>query len=189
MVVNGVLNSWAAVEISSDVLIQTTSGFLRTSSLPIFAYNENPEAFITEDDTLREYTLDERYLTLTLTEERFQDYTALSTSGFTLTGAPLGTSIQSVTGNSPTNATLHMAFDGTDFGDEFTTESVTVDAAPPSVSNVKIVPATPSLLSNLRVEFEFDDPNGLEDQSLTQWLRNGSPVSELNDARLISRAQ
>lgn len=79
-------------------------------------------------------------------------------------------------------------FDGTDFGDEFSTESVTVSAAPPSVSNVEIIPATPSLLSNLRVEFDFSDPSGLEDQSRTQWFRNGVRVTEIDDVRLVSRS-
>jgi hypothetical protein len=79
-------------------------------------------------------------------------------------------------------------FDGTDFGDEFGTESVTVSAAAPSVSNVEIIPMTPSLLSNLQVEFEYNDPNGLEDQSQTQWFRNGTRVTELDNVRLVSRS-
>ncbi|MCK4748329.1 MAG: hypothetical protein KAT15_14865, partial [Bacteroidales bacterium] len=145
-----------AVDISSDVLMQTTSGFLRTSSLPVFAYNENPEAFITEDDTLREYTLDERYLTLTLTDERFQDYTALSTSGFTLTGAPLGTSIQSVTGNSPTNATLHLAFDGTDFDLNINTLAVSI------LSDILFQTTSGSLVSNSLTAYAYvESPEAL----------------------------
>ena len=56
------------------------------------------------------------------------------------------------------------------------------------MSNVAISPDTPSLLSNLRVDFDFSDPSGLDDRSRTQWFRNGVQLTELDDTRQVSRS-
>ncbi|MCK4750980.1 MAG: hypothetical protein KAT15_28170, partial [Bacteroidales bacterium] len=106
-----------AVDINSDVLIQTRSGELQTSILPITAFVENPSATILEDAVLEEYTLNDRYLTLTLHEEEFNDFTTLDTSGFSLVNGPAQLAIESVTGQSATSARIDLVYTGLDFDD------------------------------------------------------------------------
>lgn len=81
-----------------------------------------------------------------------------------------------------------MPYDGTDYGDEFETETVTIEAAPPAVSNVQILPDEPTLLSNLVIQYDYSDPEDLADQSNIQWFRNGSRVSELDSVRVVTRS-
>ncbi|MCK4749326.1 MAG: hypothetical protein KAT15_19870, partial [Bacteroidales bacterium] len=103
------------VTLTSDRLIQTETGSLATSRLDIYAYDESPAATLTEDAVLAEYTLDERYLTVDLFEEWFNDYTLLNSTDFTLVNAPAGLAIESAIGISDTSARIDLQFDETDF--------------------------------------------------------------------------
>jgi hypothetical protein len=102
-----------AVDINSAYLYSTKSGYLRTNSENISTYIENPVAILICDTTvLTERRLDYRTLYINLTEERFNNYTILTTSNFTLLNGPPGLSIESVTGISPTRADINLQFYG-----------------------------------------------------------------------------
>ncbi len=94
---------------------------------------------IVADQAMTEENLDARSLTITLADTAFIDSTLL-TSNFTLNNAPTGTTVESVTHNSSTNATVALAFDGTDFDVDVTTFSVTgVGAATAAVERARDV--------------------------------------------------
>lgn len=80
-----------------------------------------------------------------------------------------------------------VPYDGTDYGDPFFTDSITVQASPPQVSQVAVTPSSPTLLSNLRVSYKYNDPDELPDKSLVRWYKDGTRVSELDDLSQISR--
>jgi hypothetical protein len=80
-----------------------------------------------------------------------------------------------------------VPYDGTDYGDAFYTTTVTVQASPPQVSQVAVTPSSPTLLSNLRVSYKYNDPDKLPDNSLIRWYKDGTRVSELDDLKQISR--
>ena len=105
------------VEIVDTVLLQTESGWLRTDSLTILPYIETPVSTITIrlNSINRTKTEDVRSLVVTFNEESFLDYLNLDELNFTLSGAPAGLGIEDVTGNSPTQATILLEFDSTDF--------------------------------------------------------------------------
>ncbi|KKK65570.1 hypothetical protein LCGC14_2972810, partial [marine sediment metagenome] len=107
-----------AVDIASTELVQTTSGFLRSVPLIIEAYQENPVATLSSDSALREQRLDYRTLTVNLTEEMFSNYLTLGIADISLSGAPSGISIQSVTGISPYEADIELSYVGIDFDDD-----------------------------------------------------------------------
>ncbi|KKL89246.1 hypothetical protein LCGC14_1916620, partial [marine sediment metagenome] len=103
------------LEILSGVLFQTPSGVLSSSLLNIFAFVEQPEATLTADSILTEYGIDVRELTITLSEEQFNNYLTLTSAGFGLVNPPAGLSIENVTGISPTGVLIELQFDETDF--------------------------------------------------------------------------
>jgi len=75
------------------------------------------------DPTLNEAALDGQAVTLTLTDETFDD--PLEAVNFALGGTsgvnyPIGLSIESVDRNSATEAVVNLVFDGTDFDTDFT---------------------------------------------------------------------
>lgn len=78
-------------------------------------------------------------------------------------------------------------YDGTDYGDTFITDSITIKSTPPVVSNAEIIPSKPTMLSNLRVKYTYNDFDNLKDKSKIRWYRNGTLVSELNDVVQVSR--
>jgi hypothetical protein len=80
-----------------------------------------------------------------------------------------------------------VPFDGTDYGDAFFTDSVTIQATPPQVSQVAITPSSPTLMSNLRVSYQYNDPDDLPDKSSIRWYKDEVRVSELDDLKQISR--
>ena len=65
----------------------------------------------------------------TLDEERFKDYLSLDAGNFSLTGAPSGTGIQLVTGNSPTEATVLLQFNNRDFDIDYNNFRLVIDSA------------------------------------------------------------
>ncbi|KKL21143.1 hypothetical protein LCGC14_2448410, partial [marine sediment metagenome] len=111
----------------SDQLLQTTGGFLRTSSLNIQPFIENPVGILSADSTLREQRLDFRTLFVNLTQERFYNHLTLNAADFSISGAPPGTAIESVTGNSLTQATIELAYTGIDFDVDSTNFTVNID--------------------------------------------------------------
>ncbi len=110
----------AAVEMSDGVAITS-------NALSIIALAES--ATIVADQAMTEANLDARSLTLTLGGGAVFADTTLASGSFTLNNAPTGTTIQSVTHNSSSQATIALAFDNTDFDTDVTTFSVTVAAA------------------------------------------------------------
>jgi len=80
-----------------------------------------------------------------------------------------------------------VPYDGTDYGDPFFTDSVTIQASPPQVSQVAVTPSSPTLLSNLRISYKYNDPDSLPDKSLVRWYKDGTRISELDDLKQISR--
>jgi hypothetical protein len=116
------------VEIQSLALIQTTSGWLATDYLTIYADTENPVANLNADSALTEERLDFRTLDISLVEESFTNWVGLQTDNFTLVNYPTGLSIDSVAGTSPTNVTIELNFNGTDFDNDINDFHVLIDS-------------------------------------------------------------
>ena len=76
---------------------------------------------------LTEANLNTAVVTYTLTNETFDDITLVKTN-FTLNNEPTGTTIASVGYSSSTEATVTLAFDGTDFDSDVTTFNITCAA-------------------------------------------------------------
>ena len=81
---------------------------------------------------LNEADLDDQTVTITLTEETYDN--PLEAVNFTLGGTagvdyPNGLSIESVIRNSPTEAVVNLAFNGTDFDSDFSGFYITIAAA------------------------------------------------------------
>ena len=74
---------------------------------------------------LSESTLNGAQVSLALSNTAFTDGT-LSSANFTLNNAPTGTSVNSVTYNTSTSATITLTFNGTDFDANVSTFSITV---------------------------------------------------------------
>jgi len=116
------VDSNGTVLISSGTEIEVLS----TNQLPILAYIEHPIATLTADPVLTEQNLDERTLTINLSDEEFIDHQNLQVSNFTLINAPTGLSINSVAGISKTQAVLDLKFNGTDFDVNYPDFAVTI---------------------------------------------------------------
>lgn len=76
--------------------------------------------------------------------------------------------------------------DGSDFGSLATTDSITVEGAPPVASNVSVLPTAPSSASKLRVTYQLTDPDKGTDQSSIAWFRNDLRVSELDNLKEVN---
>lgn len=62
--------------------------------------------------------------------------------------------------------------DGHDFGPTVTSDTITVQSSAPTLSDVSILPTTPSPASSLRLTYKFVDIDGDKDQSKFAWFRN-----------------
>jgi len=76
--------------------------------------------------------------------------------------------------------------DGTDFGAPVTTSAVTIMGSPPKVSNVLLSPSAPSVLSTVKLTYDYEDVDELPDLSKVMWYRDGERVSELDDQKSLS---
>jgi hypothetical protein len=83
---------------------------------------------LTASGTLNEATLNGAIVGLTLANDTFADAT-LNASNFTLNNAPSGVTIQSVTYNSSTTATVTLAYNNTDFDTDVTNFSITINGS------------------------------------------------------------
>ena len=99
---------------------------------------------LTISGTLNEATLNNANVALTLANDTFADATLLP-SNFTLTNAPIGVTVSGITYNSPTSATLSLAYNDTDFDATVTTFNVNINNAELAVS------ATPLTSNNLTI--------------------------------------
>ncbi len=131
---------------------------------------------IVADQAMTEENLDARSLTLTLTGATFADAT-LATGNFTLNNAPTGATVESVTHNSSTNATVALAFTGADFDADVTTFSVTV-AAVELTNGGAITTSTLTITATVEtVGLVADQPlteENLDARSLTLTLSNAT---------------
>jgi hypothetical protein len=89
---------------------------------------------LTITGTLNEATLNNATVTLTLANETFADPTLLPTN-FSLSNAPSGVSVGSVTYNSATSATLILTYDDTDFDSNVTGFNITISGAELTLGN------------------------------------------------------
>ncbi|SHK41964.1 GEVED domain-containing protein [Epilithonimonas mollis] len=94
------------------------TGHLATVSPPV----------LSASGTLNEISLDGATIALTLTNDSFAD-TVLSNSNFILNNQPAGVSIQPVAYNSPTSATITLAYDNTDFDTDVANFSITLNGS------------------------------------------------------------
>lgn len=74
---------------------------------------------------------------------------------------------------------------GTEYGQVYSSDTVTITASPPSVKNVKIIPDIPTTLSTLRVQYDFADPDELTDRSIIYWYKNNVRMSELDNTTQV----
>ncbi len=116
----------ATVDGGDGISIQVKLNDGTTNVGSAFAYTAPTTPAVTISSSgLSELTLNGAQVTVALSNTSFVDGT-LSGANFTLNNAPSGTSINSVTYNSATNATVTLTFNGTDFDANVTNFSVTV---------------------------------------------------------------
>jgi len=118
------ITNFTVVIPATDVHDYSGNDISVSSGVVFHAYNEALAATA----SLTESNLDGNTIALSLTEEHFVDNT-LSVSNFILNHAPAGLSVASVTYDSPTVATLHLAYNPFDFDTDITNLSVTVNAS------------------------------------------------------------
>ncbi len=70
---------------------------------------------------------------------------------------------------------------GAEYGQLYSSNTITIQASPPSVQNFSIIPEGPTTLSTLRVKYDFIDPDDLSDQSIIYWYKNNVRFSELDN--------
>ena len=98
---------------------------------------------------MTEENLNTADIDFTLSNETFADGT-LDPANFLLGNAPDGTSVSGVTYNSTTNATVMLAYDGTDFDADSTNFNITI-------SGIELTGAS-DLISNNLVITAFVEP-------------------------------
>jgi len=90
-------------------------------------YFQVPMADATEDAEMIEFTLDSRYINITLTDEEFMS-TGYNSSDFVLVNAPPGLTIESINNKTITSARLNLAFDGTDFDTHYNDFRISINS-------------------------------------------------------------
>jgi len=164
------------IEISAGELSVTSSGVLASSNtLLIDAYDES--VGIIPDLPLAEQTLDVRYLNITLTDEEFISMGPLSNSNFTLTNAPVGLDIESVSASDVTHAIMQLVYPpGNDFDSPVTNFSISVSGAvlvytPPgdnlTSNDLTITAYNESPQSNLSIDSTVLEERWLDFRTLT----------------------
>ena len=113
-----------SITIDPAELKQTSGPGLTTNEITITAYVESA---LMGDPGLNETALDGQAVTITLTDETFDD--PLEAVNFTPVNFPAGLSVESVIRNSATEAVVNLAFDGTDFDANYTDFYITIAAA------------------------------------------------------------
>ncbi len=165
------------VSIEDSVLFQTTGSPLVSGSTTVTPYVETPAATIVPDQSLAEYTLAGRVLTLTFFEEWFDDYTAFNGSHVDLVNAPAGLTVQSASASDSATATITLTYDTTDFdvdanlgvsidynqliqsGSDLVSNAVTVDAYV-EIPVADVTPSAPLVeywLGSRSLDIEFTD--------------------------------
>ena len=139
------------VVISKNILLQSKVADLASNNLTVQSYLEHPTCTIDEDAELYELTLGDRYLNLSLTEEKFINYQAIVPANFTLVNAPSGLTIGSVTGYSPTSARIYLDFNRTDFDVNYPDFAVSISRYILFQSTASDLTSNP-LLINARIE-------------------------------------
>lgn len=79
-----------------------------------------------------------------------------------------------------------IPYDGRDFGTSISTNTITVLSSPPVVTDVSVLPTTPSPASMLRVSYKFVDVDKERDQSRIAWFKDDAQVSVLNDLKEVA---
>jgi len=74
---------------------------------------------------------------------------------------------------------------GKEYGQLYSSNTVTILASTPVVKDVTLIPETPTTLSTLRVTYTFTDPDNLQDKSVIYWYRNGVRMSELDNTNQV----
>ncbi len=92
-----------------------------------FTYTSDPILTAVPEEALTEENLDGAVITLNIAEDFFAD-AILEQSNFSLNNAPVGTTISDVTYVGPYEATVTLAFDGTNFDTDIVDFSITVAA-------------------------------------------------------------
>jgi len=92
-----------------------------------FTYTSDPILTAVPEEALTEENLDGAVITLNIAEDFFAD-AILEQSNFSLNNAPVGTTISDVTYVGPYEATVILAFDGTNFDTDIVDFSITVAA-------------------------------------------------------------
>jgi hypothetical protein len=128
----------------------------------IIESDEQPEAFLQSNDTLTEDNLNNASLNIYLHAANFSS--RISKSDFILNNAPSGLSILSVSAVNDTSTNITLAFDGTDFSNNFDDFNVTVLASGNS-SNADITTNSLTIFASSTVTF-IEHINGLASVNL-----------------------
>jgi len=156
-----------SITISASEL--TGAGDITSDNLTIEAVDE-PETAVISHAGLSETNLDGADIDLTLSDVTFAD-AILDKDNFTLNNVPEGTTIDVVTYNSSTNATVTLVFDGTDFDADIANFSITI--ALDELSNGSSVTS-----NNLTITAVIETKSiSITDPGLSEESLNGSVVT------------
>jgi len=75
--------------------------------------------------------------------------------------------------------------DGLTFGSAVNSAALVIQGSPPEVSNVVVTPAKPVLGEDLRLAFDFFDPDGQSNQSTIAWYKNGVQQTDLDNKDIV----
>lgn len=76
--------------------------------------------------------------------------------------------------------------DGSDFGVDVDTPTITIESTPPSATDVSVLPSAPSSSSNLKLLFDLVDVDNGSDNSSVAWFKNDQRVTEVDNLREVS---
>ena len=127
-----------SIDIRAGVLTVTASGVLRSSTITVQALQET--ASLSASPDLSEYNLNNRVVSIQLTQETFSNPGALVAGNFTRVNAPPGVTIQSISGTpTATHVDLVLAFNGADFDVDYADFRISINHAVLTQSNQNLV--------------------------------------------------
>lgn len=171
---------------SPKIVIATTPPIISKSYLR--SSNDDPSVFSSSDTISVEY----EYTSIDSDPEQKSIYTWFVNGTEVKSGTQrtLGPEEADLNGNKflSTSSTVSCSVipsNGKEYGQSYSTNTITVQASIPIVDAVKITPVTPTTLSILRISYIYKDQDGLRDQSVIYWYKNSVRMSEFDNTRQI----
>jgi len=105
----------ARIAVKPSILSWNKTDSLSSGTFTILANDENPRAYISPDDSLKEYTLGERSLAVKLTDDWIINTGTFDIGAVNLDAGPTGLDIENVTVSDSSEFIVELSFDYNDF--------------------------------------------------------------------------